>query len=87
MALAHAPETDDMKAQGSDLAAAPATAARSALALLVPSGEPHVGYYATKRLIDIIGSLLGLLLLTPLFAIVTISIKLTSPGPVLHRQP
>ena len=39
-----------------------------------------------KRVVDVAGSLLGLVLLAPLFAIVAIAIKRTSPGPVLFRQ-
>jgi exopolysaccharide biosynthesis polyprenyl glycosylphosphotransferase len=39
----------------------------------------------TKRLIDIVGSLLCLAVLSPLFAIIAFLIKLTSPGPVFYR--
>lgn len=39
-----------------------------------------------KRLLDIIGSVLLLALLSPLFAVVAVLIKMTSPGPVLFRQ-
>ena len=39
-----------------------------------------------KRAIDVIGASLGLLMLTPLFAIVTMAIKATSRGPVFFRQ-
>ena len=39
-----------------------------------------------KRLFDIILSSLGLLLLSPLFAIVAIWIKLDSKGPIFYRQ-
>jgi lipopolysaccharide/colanic/teichoic acid biosynthesis glycosyltransferase len=39
----------------------------------------------TKRLLDLIGALLGLALLWPLLAIAAIGIRLSSPGPVLHR--
>jgi lipopolysaccharide/colanic/teichoic acid biosynthesis glycosyltransferase len=39
-----------------------------------------------KRAIDIAGAAIGLLLLSPLFAMVAAAIKLTSPGPVLFRQ-
>jgi len=39
-----------------------------------------------KRLFDIISSASGLLLLSPIFLIVTILIKLDSAGPVLYRQ-
>jgi lipopolysaccharide/colanic/teichoic acid biosynthesis glycosyltransferase len=37
------------------------------------------------RLLDIVASLLGLLLLSPLFLVVAILVKLSSPGPVLYR--
>lgn len=39
-----------------------------------------------KRLIDIVLSALGLLILSPLFLIIALLIKLESPGPVLFRQ-
>lgn len=39
-----------------------------------------------KRMIDIIGSIAGLILFSPLFLIVPIIIKVTSRGPVLFRQ-
>jgi len=38
-----------------------------------------------KRLLDVVGSGLGLLLLSPLFAVVSALIKLDSPGPVFYR--
>ena len=39
-----------------------------------------------KRLIDICDSLFGLVILSPLFIIIAISIKLTSEGPVIFKQ-
>jgi lipopolysaccharide/colanic/teichoic acid biosynthesis glycosyltransferase len=39
-----------------------------------------------KRLIDIVGSSLALILLSPIFAILAMLIKLTSKGPVFFRQ-
>lgn len=39
-----------------------------------------------KRLIDIIGSLFGILILLPILIIIAISIKLTSKGPILFKQ-
>ena len=39
-----------------------------------------------KKVEDIVGSLVALLLLSPLFLIIAIGIKLTSPGPVFYRQ-
>jgi lipopolysaccharide/colanic/teichoic acid biosynthesis glycosyltransferase len=40
-----------------------------------------------KRIIDVLGSMLALLLLSPVFLLVAVAIKLTSRGPVLFRQP
>lgn len=42
--------------------------------------------HATKRCVDIAGSLCALILAAPLFIIISIIIKLTSKGPVLFRQ-
>ena len=39
-----------------------------------------------KRLVDILGAVLGLLLLAPLLLIIALFIKLDSPGPILYRQ-
>ena len=39
-----------------------------------------------KRLLDVTGSLLGLILLSPLLLSVALAVKLTSSGPVLFRQ-
>ena len=39
-----------------------------------------------KRGLDLFGSLVGLILLSPLMGIVSLAIKLTSPGPVVFRQ-
>jgi len=45
-----------------------------------------MNYMTTKRLIDIILSLLGLILLSPMFLILIIAIKIDSRGPVLFKQ-
>ncbi len=39
-----------------------------------------------KRLLDIVGALLGIMLFGPVMIAIAIAIKLTSPGPVLFRQ-
>src|SRR5262245_50187805 len=39
-----------------------------------------------KRAIDVLGSALALVLLSPLLAIIAAAIKLSSPGPILFRQ-
>jgi lipopolysaccharide/colanic/teichoic acid biosynthesis glycosyltransferase len=41
---------------------------------------------AVKRILDIVGSALGLLLLLPVLVIVAVAIKLDSPGPIFFRQ-
>ncbi len=40
-----------------------------------------------RRSLDLIGSLVGLILLAPLFAFIALLIKRDSPGPVLYRGP
>lgn len=45
-----------------------------------------MGYLRIKRLIDIILSLLGLIILSPVFLILIVAIKLDSKGPVLFKQ-
>ena len=40
-----------------------------------------------KRGLDLLGALIGLIVLSPLFAIVSLAIKVSSSGPVLFRQP
>lgn len=41
---------------------------------------------AAKRALDIVGSGIGLLVLAPLFAVIALAVKLTSPGPVFFSQ-
>ena len=48
--------------------------------------KPRVKYYFFKRTMDILCSLIGLILLTPIFLIVGILIKLESKGPVFFSQ-
>lgn len=43
-------------------------------------------YLKIKRLIDIILSSLGLIILSPVFLVLIIAIKVDSPGPVLFKQ-
>ncbi len=39
-----------------------------------------------KRLIDVVGAVLGLTLLSPVLAVVSLLVKFTSPGPIFFRQ-
>lgn len=58
--------------------------------LSVPAREPAVTPPATtlalKRMMDIAGSAIGLVVLSPVLLVVATAIKLDSPGPVLFRQ-
>ncbi|KKQ67170.1 MAG: Undecaprenyl-phosphate galactose phosphotransferase [Candidatus Daviesbacteria bacterium GW2011_GWA2_38_24] len=44
-------------------------------------------YDFTKRVLDIIGSIIGLILLSPLFLLIALAIKLSSPGPIFADIP
>ena len=46
----------------------------------------HPSVITAKRIFDIVGAGVGLLLTLPLFPLIALAIKLTSPGPVLFRQ-
>lgn len=51
--------------------------------------SPHYNNVLTwsfKRFIDIVASLVGLILLSPLFFVLTVLIKLSSPGPIFFKQ-
>jgi len=51
------------------------------------SREPGIVTLGVKRTVDIMGSLLGIVLLLPLFGIMAILIKLSSKGPVFYKYP
>jgi lipopolysaccharide/colanic/teichoic acid biosynthesis glycosyltransferase len=57
-------------------------------AIAAPVSIPDVSsvYLFAKRATDIIGSLFGLVLLSPLIAVVAVIIKLTDGGPVFYRH-
>jgi Undecaprenyl-phosphate glucose phosphotransferase len=49
--------------------------------------SPHFGLnIVVKRTMDVALSLVGLILLSPLFALLAVLVKLSSPGPVFYRQ-
>jgi lipopolysaccharide/colanic/teichoic acid biosynthesis glycosyltransferase len=48
--------------------------------------EPSISLRATKRVMDVLGSGAGLVILAPLLIGIAAAIKLTSPGPVFFRQ-
>jgi exopolysaccharide biosynthesis polyprenyl glycosylphosphotransferase len=53
---------------------------------LVPRQEDHSVARLVKRLLDVSGALAGLILLSPLFLVVAIAIKASSPGPIVFTQ-
>jgi exopolysaccharide biosynthesis polyprenyl glycosylphosphotransferase len=48
---------------------------------------PHKTDLLVKRVIDIVVSMVGLVVLSPVFALISILIKLEGPGPVFYRSP
>lgn len=43
-------------------------------------------FYISKRIVDILGSLIGIILGFPVFLIIAVSIKKGSPGPIIFKQ-
>jgi lipopolysaccharide/colanic/teichoic acid biosynthesis glycosyltransferase len=54
--------------------------------LVVPIARTPLGYRVAKRSLDLAASLLGLILASPILALVAVAVKLESRGPVLFRQ-
>jgi exopolysaccharide biosynthesis polyprenyl glycosylphosphotransferase len=48
--------------------------------------EAHGFQIALKRVMDILGSLVGLILFSPIMLATAIAIKMTSPGPIIFKQ-
>ena len=42
--------------------------------------------YAVKRLMDIVGSAIGMILLSPVYLAIAAAVKFTSPGPIIFSQ-
>ena len=57
-----------------------------ASSLIVPVAPTPVAYRVAKRSLDLLASLLGLVLLSPILVLVAAAVKLESRGPVLFRQ-
>ena len=48
--------------------------------------RPRPGYLLLKRVFDIVASLIGLIVLSPIFLVTAIAIKATDKGPVFYKQ-
>ena len=69
------------------LALGAATESFGGVPLIVLNSSPLYGYQAwLKRLMDLVLSGIGLLVLAPVFFVLSMLVKLTSRGPVLYRQ-
>lgn len=53
---------------------------------ILTKSEKRFFYETTKRIVDVIGSLIGIILLSPIFIITAIAIKLDSKGPIFFIQ-
>jgi Undecaprenyl-phosphate glucose phosphotransferase len=63
------------------------TANLDGLPLIGLRESPHFGLnIVVKRVMDVILSLFGLIILSPLMAVIALLVKITSPGPVFYRQ-
>jgi len=51
-----------------------------------PPPQPSRAAAKTKRLLDIIGAMVGIIFASPLLLFIAIAVKLTSKGPVLYHQ-
>jgi exopolysaccharide biosynthesis polyprenyl glycosylphosphotransferase len=52
----------------------------------LPPVGPSRSSLAVKRMMDLVGATIGLLLLAPLFAAIALAVKLNSSGPVFYRH-
>lgn len=56
------------------------------LVLGLKSDRSRILHKAVKRMFDVVASALGLILLSPVFGLIAIAIKLDTKGPVFHKQ-
>src|SRR5918997_779465 len=78
----------DIGSTGLHVLAAPDGIAAAAVTLIdaVPAGTSRA-YGPAKRALDVLFSLVVLLVTLPVWLVVAVLVRATSPGPVLFRQP
>jgi exopolysaccharide biosynthesis polyprenyl glycosylphosphotransferase len=61
---------------------------KNRLSLKLAQSEPgkHRGYFIIKRIMDIVGALIGIILFGPVMIITAIAIRLDSRGPIIFSQ-
>ncbi len=77
---------DHIESDGPFASAASPHAPASMRPLLVPIAPTDPAYARTKRLTDIIFSILALIVLAPIFFVIALAILLTSGRPIIYRQ-
>jgi exopolysaccharide biosynthesis polyprenyl glycosylphosphotransferase len=60
--------------------------ARTSQQFIVPARTPWEWERVAKRTLDVVGSVLGLVILLPLLFTTALLVRITSPGPALYRQ-
>jgi lipopolysaccharide/colanic/teichoic acid biosynthesis glycosyltransferase len=68
------------------IAAQPARGCSESAWLIAGTQRPARGTYPLKRPLDLVGSIVALLLLSPLIVATALAVKLSSPGPIIFRQ-
>ena len=53
---------------------------------LAPDQERYLTFLAAKRIVDVVGAVVGLIFLSPLLLCIALAVKLTSKGPVFFQQ-
>jgi lipopolysaccharide/colanic/teichoic acid biosynthesis glycosyltransferase len=69
----------------STVAASPSSTATHVIPTVEPAPTP-IGYYLAKRTLDLVLSSLALILLSPLFIVICLAIKLEDGGPAIIKQ-
>lgn len=54
--------------------------------LMVPLAPTPTGYRIAKRVLDLVGALVGVVIVSPVLGLVAVAVRLDSPGPILFRQ-
>jgi lipopolysaccharide/colanic/teichoic acid biosynthesis glycosyltransferase len=57
-----------------------------ASSLSIPIAPTSGGYRVAKRSLDLVASVIGLILVSPILAVVAVAVKVESRGPILFRQ-
>lgn len=46
----------------------------------------NTGNMVVKRIVDVVGSLFGIIITSPLLLVIALAVKITSPGPIIFKQ-